>query len=521
MKTEMLRLTLLLFLTLPLTVVAQVVNIPDPNLRAEIEYQLKKGRGEPITTDEMATVTYVHQESDGIKDLTGLEFAIYLDGAYLLNNSISDISPLTGLTELQYLDLDINSVSDISALAGLTNLIELCLVGNPITDISALAGLTNLEKLSLGSDSISDISALAGLTNLKKLLLGSDSISDISPLAELPHLEELSLGSDSLSDISPLAELINLTRLKLGGILGSDISPLARLTDLTELELGNNSISDISAVSSLTNLIVLVLENNRIEDLSPLMGLTNLTTLWLSDNSISDLSPLVANAGLGEGDTVSVEGNPLSTESINTHIPTLQARGVEVRFDALGANIFFAPVKFARVGQIFRLNVVLAESLLLSRWSFEIAYTPKILDYLDNEHSTAYVSCSSTSGSIGTGPTGGIGIEMSLSENCPNKAGEALVSILFEAKSPGTVDFSLQNVVMLDSHGQPLSNIKVQPHQIVVRPSYDLNGDGAVNILDLTLVGQHLGQAHPTADVNHDGTVNILDLVAVAQHFSQ
>lgn len=35
----MLRLTALLFLALPLTVAAQVVNIPDPNLRAEIEYQ--------------------------------------------------------------------------------------------------------------------------------------------------------------------------------------------------------------------------------------------------------------------------------------------------------------------------------------------------------------------------------------------------------------------------------------------------------------------------------------------------
>ena len=55
-----------------------------------------------------------------------------------------------------------------------------------------------------------------------------------------------------------------------------------------------------------------------------------MTGLFLQDNSISDISPLVANAGLGNGDEVSVSANPLNSESINTHIPTLQSRGVEV-----------------------------------------------------------------------------------------------------------------------------------------------------------------------------------------------
>ena len=48
---------------------------------------------------------------------------------------------------------------------------------------------------------------------------------------------------------------------------------------------------------------------------------------------------------------------------------------------------------------------------------------------------------------------------------------------------------------------------------------YDVNGDGVVNILDLTFVAAHFGEANPEADVNDDGTVNILDLVLVAQHF--
>ena len=46
----------------------------------------------------------------------------------------------------------------------------------------------------------------------------------------------------------------------------------------------------------------------------------------------------------------------------------------------------------------------------------------------------------------------------------------------------------------------------------------DINKDSVVNILDLTLVAQHLGK-HPArnVDLNRDGVVNILDLTLVAQ----
>ena len=42
---------------------------------------------------------------------------------------------------------------------------------------------------------------------------------------------------------------------------------------------------------------------------------------------------MVANTGLGSGDTVEVWENPLSYQSIHTHIPTLQQRGVTVEFN--------------------------------------------------------------------------------------------------------------------------------------------------------------------------------------------
>jgi hypothetical protein len=52
----------------------------------------------------------------------------------------------------------------------------------------------------------------------------------------------------------------------------------------------------------------------------------------------------------------------------------------------------------------------------------------------------------------------------------------------------------------------------------------DVNQDGIVNILDLVLVGQNLGQkppSDPRTDVNKDGQVNVLDLVRVAEQLGE
>ena len=49
----------------------------------------------------------------------------------------------------------------------------------------------------------------------------------------------------------------------------------------------------------------------------------------------------------------------------------------------------------------------------------------------------------------------------------------------------------------------------------------DVNGDGQINILDLTLVGQNFGVpfALPQADVDGDGQVNVLDMILVSNMF--
>ena len=57
-----------------------------------------------------------------------------------------------------------------------------------------------------------------------------------------------------------------------------------------------------------------------------------------------------------------------------------------------------------------------------------------------------------------------------------------------------------------------------------VESNGDVNQDGIVNVLDIILVAQNLGQkppSNPRTDVNKDGQVNILDLVSVAERLGE
>ena len=57
-----------------------------------------------------------------------------------------------------------------------------------------------------------------------------------------------------------------------------------------------------------------------------------------------------------------------------------------------------------------------------------------------------------------------------------------------------------------------------------VESSGDINQDGIVNVLDIILVAQNIGEkppSHPRVDVNKDGQVNVLDLVRVAERLGE
>ena len=187
------------------TVAEAAIDIPDTNLRTVAETALGKADGDPITPSEIAALMSLEEPEAGVRNLTGLEHATNLTYLDLWKSSVSDISPVAGLTNLTHLGFAANNaISDVSALAGLTNLTALWVNGNSISDISPLAGLAKLTRLGLSNNSISDISVLASLTNLTLLKLDNNLISDLSPL-----VANTGLGSGDEVDVrgNPLSYL--------------------------------------------------------------------------------------------------------------------------------------------------------------------------------------------------------------------------------------------------------------------------------------------------------------------------
>ncbi len=238
--------------------------MPDANLRAVVEKVLREEIGlpddMPLRKEHLRLLTHLEVlEGSEVNDLTGLEYAVFLERFHADHNQIQDLQPF----------------------ASLVNLRSLSFHNNRISDISPLANLTNLEDIYLSENRISDISPLEKLTNLKVLQLhfGGNQVSNLLPLADLVELEQLSLTANRVSDISPLEKLTNLKTLHLGINQISDITPLSNLTELVELSLNDNKIVDISALENLTNLVQVSLQGNPIRDLSPLLNLPALRYL--------------------------------------------------------------------------------------------------------------------------------------------------------------------------------------------------------------------------------------------------
>ncbi len=165
------------------------------------------------------------------------------------------------------------------------------------------------------------------------LNLNDMNITNLQGLQYFKNLTELYLSGNNISDISVLSGLKKLAYLGLGFNNISDISALASLTDLINLVLDNNNISSISALSNLTKLEDLFLKNNNISDIGQLANLLKLKNLDLTNNKIDYITALVTNCdsgGLGAGDYIYLEGNPLNNAA--SEISYLESKGVVVYY---------------------------------------------------------------------------------------------------------------------------------------------------------------------------------------------
>ena len=139
------------------------------------------------------------------------------------NNDLTDMTIVSQLTSLERLELGFNrNHRDLTGLENLENLTHLRISGshsasisevgnltaaNALSDISPLSGLENLEYLALDYNGISDVSPLSALANLETLDLRHNNVSDVSPLVGLTGLTTLALVGNPVENAHVLYPL--------------------------------------------------------------------------------------------------------------------------------------------------------------------------------------------------------------------------------------------------------------------------------------------------------------------------
>ncbi len=154
-------------------------NLASRRIRENIE---KYGRSEDATTLDLSKCDLLEVPIDIIA-CEWLKTLILSE-----NKQLADIYAISGLLNLQTLDISFTKVADLSPLSSLVNLQELLCGFSSIADLSPLSGLTHLQTLKCYNTQVADVSPLSGLSNLEVLNCSSTPVKDISPL--LPLIEK-------------------------------------------------------------------------------------------------------------------------------------------------------------------------------------------------------------------------------------------------------------------------------------------------------------------------------------------
>lgn len=95
-----------------------LVSVTDEQLRGAINRTLGRNDLDQLNRGELALLATLDISNQGVVDLTGLEYAANLTTLYAANNSITDTSPLAGLTGLTFQDLSGNPCPGCTLVAG-------------------------------------------------------------------------------------------------------------------------------------------------------------------------------------------------------------------------------------------------------------------------------------------------------------------------------------------------------------------------------------------------------------------
>lgn len=173
------------------------------------------------------------------------------------------------------------------------------------------------------------------------------------------------------------------------------------------------------------------------------------------------------------------------------------------------------------VGEQINVNIRITDGQDISGYELTVGFDPTALRYLESANADHLPANAFVIPPIVSNET--VHIIATSTAGTASESEGTLATLTFEVVKVKNSTIKLIDVILSDGAGMPLA-VATQSGRIMttqLSPIGDVNEDGKVNILDLTLVASNLtvnALTNPRVDVNKDGDINILDLVLVAQH---
>jgi len=200
-------------------------------------------------------------------------------------------------------------------------------------------------------------------------------------------------------------------------------------------------------------------------------------------------------------------------------LTTAQASGTTLYVDPAASTV--------NTDESFTVNVNIENVVDLFSYETKLGYDPNVLEVADIEEGS-FIKDQTTSPSgtffLTIIEDGFVHVACLTIGKYPGVSGSGtLFTVTFNVVKAGTSPLHLYDSILLDS------NVTEMPHDtadgtVQATINGDVNSDGIVNVLDLTIVSLSYGLFkgepgyNPEADINEDGIVDMRDLVIVAYH---
>lgn len=217
------------------------VHFSEPLVEQAVRLMLDKADGEPIEEDDLLNITEIWICGDKAAK-SGEEYAALSqswankDGT-VHNGGMRTLEDIIKLKNLISVQISVQEIEDLSPLAGLSHMEYLDIRHTPASDLSPLQNARALTELCVFGTQADTYAPLTACPRLQRIDAGGTPVSSISEFADIKNLTQLSLGKTTLPTLAGIERLTNLQSIRLDTVTDGDLTPLMKPPALREAQL--------------------------------------------------------------------------------------------------------------------------------------------------------------------------------------------------------------------------------------------------------------------------------------------